>query len=358
MTDLAAHSTIYLGGPAEEFVEADTELDLVSLVRGSADDDLFVLGGGSNVLIADSGVSGLTVKVMTRGIERIRHGQDHQVLRVSAGESWDELVAVAVEDGLAGIECLAGIPGTVGATPIQNVGAYGQEIAKTVVAVEVFDRSREELTRLTRKQCRFGYRTSVFKTEPGRFVAIAVEIKLKRSKLSEPIRNRELAAQLGVARGERVALTAAREAVLSLREEKGMVIDPDDSDTNSLGSFFTNPSFEPSQLTAVQERVTSASGSPAPTLAGRSKAEDVRIPAAWLIERAGFSKGHGGRRGIGISQKHVLALVNRGGGSTADAVELAGKIALRVWEVFGVSLWPEPDFVGHTWTSPAPSERH
>ncbi|HEX6204946.1 MAG TPA: UDP-N-acetylmuramate dehydrogenase [Solirubrobacterales bacterium] len=352
MTDLAAHTTIGLGGPAKEFAEARTELDLLSLLDDAEQGELFVLGGGSNILVADDGVGGRTLKVITRGIERVHTDQDREVLRVQAGESWDRLVTETVDNDLAGIECLAGIPGTVGATPIQNVGAYGQEVAEVVVKVEAFDRHLRRVVELTREECQFDYRTSVFKKTPGRYVVIAIQVKLERSALSKPIRNKELAARLGVARRDRVDLNEAREAVLALRKKKGMVLDREDPDTYSLGSFFTNPRFGLEELQALEARALEATGETPPTFAERSGADRVRVPAAWMIERAGFDKGHGGDRGIGISGKHVLALVNRGGGTTAEVLELAQTIVSRVWDVFGVALSPEPTFIGHAWTAP------
>lgn len=356
MTELAAHTTIRLGGPAEEFAEARTQAELVSLASKSGNGKLFVLGGGSNVLIADTGIGGRTLKVGTRGVERVRKTGTHQVLRVQAGESWDAVATRTVHESLAGIECLVGIPGTVGAAPVQNVGAYGQSISEVIVAVEVFDRLRRTLVRMAPGQCQFGYRTSVFKANPDRYVVIAVEIALEQSTLSQPIRSRELAARLAISPGERVGLGDARAAVLSLRRKKGMVIDPGDSDTCSLGSFFTNPKIEATEIDALQARAIGACGEP-PALTEPGGSGEVRVPAAWMIERAGFAKGDGGRRGIGISGKHVLALVNRGGGSAAETVTLAGRIATRVWEVFGVVLSPEPDFIGHSWSTPVQPER-
>lgn len=351
MTTFAEHTTIRLGGPVDDIVEARTEEELLALAREiDPNAENFILGGGSNVLIADEGVAGKTLKIATHGVESIK--SNGGVFRAQAGHSWDQLVEKMVGSGMAGIECLAGIPGTVGGTPIQNVGAYGQEISEVVVAIDAYDLHRRSLVRLTPLECGFGYRTSRFKSGPGRFIVVAVEFGLRQSRLSEPIRNSDLAARLGVSLGDRVELDAVPPAVLSLRREKGMVLDRSDIDTCSLGSFFTNPSFGPDELGALKARVLETSEEPVPTFPKKGSAGVVHVPAAWLIERAGFHKGYGAQHGIGLSSKHVLALVNRGGGSTAEAVDLARRIAQRVWKAFGVMLQPEPDFIGHTWVAP------
>jgi UDP-N-acetylmuramate dehydrogenase len=316
---------------------------LVDAVReaDAAGTPLLLLAGGSNVVIADSGFDGLVLRIATRGIER--RAEDGRVrLSVAAGESWDELVAGAVADGLVGVECLAGIPGSVGATPIQNVGAYGQEVAETIVAVRVLDRRTGEVARLAPDECGFGYRTSAFKRRPGERVVLGVDFVLRRGGESAPVRYGELARALGVELGASAPAPDVREAVLALRRGKGMVIDPDDPDSVSAGSFFTNPILEAEAFAALERRA----GERPPAFAepdGR-----VKTSAAWLVEHAGFHRGYGDGR-AGISSKHTLALVNRGGASTAELVALAREIATGVERAFGVALVPEPVFVSHRW---------
>ena len=302
---------------------------------------LLLLAGGSNLVIADEGFYGLVLRIATRGIER--RADDGAVrLSVAAGESWDALVAGAVADGLVGVECLAGIPGSVGATPIQNVGAYGQEVSETIVSVRVLDRRSGEVLELAPEECGFGYRTSAFKRTPGERVVLAVDFVLARGSESAPVRYGELARALGVELGQTAPADAVREAVLALRRGKGMVVDPADPDSVSAGSFFTNPILEADAFAALERRA--GERPPAfPEPDGR-----VKTSAAWLVERAGFHRGYGDGR-AGISSKHTLALVNRGGATTAELIALAREIAAGVERAFGVALVPEPVFVGHRW---------
>lgn len=350
--ELASRTTLHLGGPAGRFAEPASEAELVETMR-AAGDDVLVLGGGSNVVVADAGFPGLVVAVTTKGIERA-DGGERVVLTVQAGEDWDAFVAHCVAEGLAGVECLSGIPGSVGATPIQNVGAYGQDVAETIVGVRALDRETGEVVALDREACDFGYRSSAFKRAPGRHVVLAVSFALERSTDSKPLRYVELARTLGVSVGARAPLPAVREAVLGLRRGKGMVVDPGDPDSVSAGSFFTNPILTWKEFRVLERRVAERLGPDARL--PRFPEEDGRIKtsAAWLIERAGFTKGHGDPRTIAISSKHTLALTNRGAGTTADLVALAREIVAGVEDVFGVELVPEPVFVGHAWT-PAPA---
>jgi UDP-N-acetylmuramate dehydrogenase len=259
---------------------------------------------------------------------------------VQAGEPWDDFVAACVARGVAGVECLSGIPGSVGATPIQNVGAYGQEVAETVAGVRVYDRREDRVRELGGDECGFGYRTSRFKREPGRWVVLAVSYVLRPAEQSAPLRYAELAGALGVELGETAPLADVREAVLALRARKGMVIDPTDPDSVSAGSFFTNPVIGAEQFAALAERAEAdPPGWPEPD--GR-----VKTSAAWLIERAGFARGHGDPEGIAISSKHTLALTNRGNGTARELITLASEIAARVHERFGVRLVNEPVLVG------------
>ncbi len=333
--ELAPLTTLRLGGRAGSFVEARSEAELVAEARDAA----LVLAGGSNVVIADEGVPGTVVRIATRGIERADGGR----LVVAAGESWDDLVALTVAEGLQGFECLSGIPGSVGATPIQNVGAYGQEVAETIESVRVYDREADRLVDMSAAECGFGYRTSVFRYH-DRHVVLAVTFRLHQDARSGPLRYTELARTLGVPVGGTAPLADVREAVLGLRRGKGMVIDPADPDSVSAGSFFTNPILDRAGYEALIAQAGPGLSPPAwPEPDGR-----VKTSAAWLIERAGFHRGHGNGR-VGISSKHTLALVNRGGASTAELMALAREIAGGVEERFGVSLHPEPVLVGHAW---------
>jgi UDP-N-acetylmuramate dehydrogenase len=314
-----------------------------------AGEPLLVLAGGSNVVVADAGFPGTVLRIATRGIARTDAPDGRVRLEVQAGEPWDPLVARCVAGGLAGVECLSGIPGSVGATPIQNVGAYGQEVAETIVSVRALDRVSGAVHDLDAAACGFTYRSSAFKRTPGRWVVLAVTFALERSELSAPVRYAELARALGVELGERAPLAEVRAAVLALRRGKGMVIDPADPDSVSAGSFFTNPILDPGAFAALERRVAERLGDGAGPPAFPEADGRVKTSAAWLIERAGFHRGHGDPRGIAISAKHTLALTNRGAGTTAELVALAREIAGSVRDRFGVDLVPEPVFVGHEW---------
>jgi UDP-N-acetylmuramate dehydrogenase len=254
-----------------------------------------------------------------------------------------------VAGGLAGVECLAGIPGSVGATPIQNVGAYGQEVAETISAVRVLDRADGSVRTLAPADCRFTYRSSAFKREPGRWLVLAVSFALEASRRSAPIRYPELARALDVEVGARAPLADVRAAVLALRRGKGMVLDPEDADTVSAGSFFTNPVLDADAFAALRARAAERLGPDAPPPAWPDADGHVKTSAAWLIERAGFRRGHGNPGGIAISSKHTLALTNRGAGTTAELIALAREIAGGVQDAFGVALVPEPVLVGPEW---------
>ncbi|MDQ0377758.1 UDP-N-acetylmuramate dehydrogenase [Amycolatopsis thermophila] len=324
-TTLAEHTTLRLGGPARAFVVAGTTDDLLAAVR-SADGPTLLLGGGSNLVVGDDGFPGTVVKIATRGW-RI----DGDEVEVAAGQNWDEFVAATIEAGFGGLECLSGIPGSVGATPIQNVGAYGCEVADLLTSVECYDRRTGEVRTMTAAELGFGYRTSILKGADWGIV-LSVRFALRGDGLSAPIRYAELARTLGVEQGARVPAAQAREAVLKLRQGKGMVLDASDHDTWSAGSFFTNPIVAeiPPALADVEMPRYPADGG-------------VKLSAAWLIERAGFGKGHAGPGGrVSLSTKHTLALTNRGGASTADLLALAREVRDGVRARFGVTLRPEP----------------
>lgn len=313
-------------------VSAGTSDELVDRVR-EADDagtPVLLVGGGSNLVIADEGFAGTAVRIASSG-ERRHDSDDATTLDLAAGEPWDDLVARTVEDGLSGLECLSGIPGLVGATPVQNVGAYGAEIANVLESVEVYDRHSGGRSTLSAADCRFGYRTSIFK-HSQQYVVLSVQLRLNRSGRSAPIRYAELARVLGVAAGERAPLADARAAVLELRRSKGMVLDAGDHDTWSAGSFFTNPIVPPQSV---------PDGAPAYD-AGDGL---VKTSAAWLIDHAGFHKGYGNER-VSLSTKHTLALTNRGGASTDDLIALAREIRDGVQGRFGIELTPEPLLIG------------
>ncbi|MGI5179164.1 UDP-N-acetylmuramate dehydrogenase [Dactylosporangium sp. CA-152071] len=332
---LADLTTLRLGGPAGELVEVTSEEEAVTAVRTGK--PVLVLAGGSNVVIADEGFPGTVVLLRQRGIHVQEEGGSVR-LTVQAGQPWDEVAAAAVANGWAGIESLSGIPGSAGATPIQNVGAYGQEVAETITAVRAYDRVRDEIVTLPRDACGFAYRTSVFKHNE-RFVVLSVTFELAVSPLSTPIRYAELARTLGVQAGESAPLADVRETVLKLRAGKGMVLDPSDRDTFSVGSFFTNPVVAADAVEHVRRAAGEPPAWPAPD-------GMVKLSAAWLIERAGFGKGYGDPAGgVALSGKHTLALTNRGTGTTAALLGLAREIQHGVQEKFGVRLHPEPVLV-------------
>lgn len=318
---------------------ADELVDAVS--RADADGTpVLLVGGGSNLLVGDDGFNGLVVQVATRGINEI--SVDYcggAEVQVAAGEPWDGFVVEAVRSGWIGVEALSGIPGSTGATPVQNVGAYGQEVAGSVATVRTWDRAEGRIRTLAGAECDFGYRDSLFKRERfrggPRYVVLDVVFQLVVADLSEPVKYAELARTLGVAIGDRVPLADVRTAVLGLRRGKGMVLDDADHDTWSAGSFFTNP------LLSVEGAALLPADAPRwPTADGR-----VKTSAAWLIDHAGFAKGHGLPGPASLSTKHTLALTNRGLASAADVLALARKVRDGVHSVFGVQLVPEPELV-------------
>jgi UDP-N-acetylmuramate dehydrogenase len=351
-TPLSGLTTMRVGGPAARLVRVTTTDELVDTVREADDaqEPLLVLGGGSNLVVADEGFPGTVVRVETLGI---RVESDDRCgganVRVAAGEPWDDLVAHAVEQGWSGVEALAGIPGSTGATPIQNVGAYGQEVAQTIAQVRVWDRRDGRVRTLFGSACGFTYRDSRFKREPSRFVVLDVLFQLRVADLSEPLRYADLARSLDVELGARVPLADARAAVLAQRRRRGMVLDAADHDTWSCGSFFTNPILASEDMDALAARVRDRLGEGAPDLPVWPEADGHRkTSAAWLIERAGFDKGHGSPGPAALSDKHTLAVTNRGSARTADVVTLAREIRNGVEDVFGIRLVNEPVLVGVT----------
>ena len=364
-TTLADLTTLRLGGPVGRFVETSTEADLIEAVRSadSAGEPLLVLGGGSNLVVADDGFPGVVVRDARRGIEvESADSCGGASVKVQAGAVWDDVVARSVAEGWIGVEALSGIPGSAGAAPVQNIGAYGQELSGVVAAVRTWDRQESRVRTLPLVDLAFGYRTSVLKrslTEPGtswgptpRFVVLDLSLQMYLGDLSAPIGYPELARRLGVAVGERARTPEVRAAVLELRRGKGMVLDAADHDTWSAGSFFTNPiltAAEADALPADAPRYPVSSAQPARSSGPHSGAVEpglTKTSAAWLIEHAGFGRGFGLPGTVGLSTKHSLALTNRGGGTAADLLALARVIRDGVRAAYGVVLEPEPVLVG------------
>lgn len=340
---LAPLTTFRLGGPARRLVTARTDEDVVAAVReaDARGEPVLLIGGGSNLVIADEGFEGTAVRIATRGVAL--HGT---ALELAAGEVWSDAVTRTVEAGLAGVECLAGIPGSAGATPIQNVGAYGQEVSSTITEVVAYDRQRGEVVTLPSAECAFAYRFSRFKADPARHVVLRVRFALEDAGgLSAPLKYAETARALGVEAGDRVPLGRARETVLALRAGKGMVLDPADHDTWSAGSFFTNPVLSAAEHAEFLVRVKERLGAEVIPPAYPADADHVKTSAAWLIDKAGFAKGYG-TGPARISTKHTLALTNRGAATTADLLALAREVRDGVHDAFGVTLVNEPVFVG------------
>ncbi|MGW7535891.1 UDP-N-acetylmuramate dehydrogenase [Amycolatopsis sp. NPDC054798] len=333
---LADFTTLRLGGPVRRFVTATTAADLVAAVRDADEsgEPVLLLGGGSNLVVGDEGFAGTLVRIASTGWTR-----DGDIVDVAAGQEWDAFVAALVGNGLGGLECLSGIPGSVGATPIQNVGAYGGEVAESIVSVELYDRAAKEVRTVKADELGFAYRTSVLKgTDRG--VVLSVRFRIDPSGQSAPVRYAELARTLGVEIGAKVPVAQAREAVLGLRRGKGMVLDPADHDTWSAGSFFTNPIVPEQEASAVLTRIAESTEGKIPQYPADG---GVKLSAAWLIERAGFGKGYPGPGGrVSLSAKHTLALTNRGGASTQDLLALAREVRDGVEARFGVRLRPEP----------------
>jgi UDP-N-acetylmuramate dehydrogenase len=335
---LADHTTLRLGGPARSWVRAETEQELIDAVHtcDEAREPVLVLAGGSNVVVADEGFPGTVVEVVTVGVTADHEGDAPTcggvVVTVAAGEPWDPFVEQAVGQGWVGVEALSGIPGSVGATPIQNVGAYGQEIAQTLASVRVWDRELRGVRTFAAADCGFGYRTSRFKAVPGRHVVLEVTFQFRRGELGAPLTYAELAGALGVEAGSKAPMVDVRRSVLELRHRKGMVLDAADHDTWSAGSFFTNPVVAAAQL---------PDGAPSWSQPGGR----VKTSAAWLIERAGFGKGYGDGAAR-VSTKHTLALTNRGGATTVELLALAREIRDGVEQRFGIRLVNEPLLVG------------
>jgi UDP-N-acetylmuramate dehydrogenase len=341
---LSSLTTIGLGGPAGALVTATTPDEIAdALAAAEGGGGALVLGGGSNLVVADEGVRSTVIRVSVRGFAVHDRTDDAAVLTIGAGENWDDVVAAAVAEGYTGVEALSGIPGLAGATPIQNVGAYGSEIAEVLEDISVIDRRTLGPANVPVGRLGLGYRTSALR---GTDRAVVTSIRLRLDREPRSVRYAELARALGVEVGTPVPAPAIREAVLELRRSKGMVLDPADADTRSAGSFFTNPILDDAALSAARLAIEERLG-PAVHPPTYPADHGVKLSAAWLIERAGFGKGFtlpGSR--VAVSSKHALALTNRGGGTTAELLALATVIRDGVRAAFAVTLEPEPMLVG------------
>jgi len=335
MTELSKYTSLRVGGPATKIVQVSTEAQIIAAIEEAGDTPILIMGGGTNVLIADKGFEGTVIRISNNSVQSEVDACSGATLTIGAGEDWDSFVQTTINSGFAGLETLSGIPGTVGAAPIQNIGAYGHEVSEFITRVRTYDRQLKEICTFTNSQCEFTYRNSYFKAHPGRYVVLEVQFQLRIGEISDPITYLELSKKLGIEPGDKASVIATRAAVLELRASKGMLLSPDDRDSWSAGSFFTNPIISQQAADALPDAAPKW-----PLNDGR-----VKISAAWLIENAGIHKGDevGGAR---ISTKHVLALTNSGHATAADIAELARRARDQVREVFGITLEAEVNLIG------------
>ena len=335
MTELSKYTSFRVGGPATRIVQVSTEAQIIAAIEDAGDTPILIMGGGTNVLIADKGFEGTVIRISNNSVQAEVDACSGATLTIGAGEDWDSFVQTTINGGFAGLETLSGIPGTVGAAPIQNIGAYGHEVSEFVTRVRTYDRQLKEIYTFTNSQCEFTYRNSYFKAHPGRYVVLDVQFQLRIGEFSDPITYLELSKKLGIEPGDKASVAATRAAVLELRASKGMLLSPDDHDSWSAGSFFTNPIISQQAADALPDAAPKW-----PLNDGR-----VKISAAWLIENAGMQKGDevGGAR---ISTKHVLALTNSGSATASDIAELAKRARNQVKETFGITLEAEVNLVG------------
>ena len=335
MADLSDYTSLRVGGPAKNFVEVSSEKEIIAAIENAGDSPILIMGGGTNLLISDEGFAGTVIRISNNKIEAEVDACSGATLTIGAGENWDDFVKTTISRGFAGLETLSGIPGTVGASPIQNIGAYGHEVSEFITRVRTYDRQKKELKTFTNAECQFSYRNSHFKAHPGRYVVLDVAFQLRIGEMTVPITYSELANALGISVGEKSSVKDCREKVLKLRAQKGMLLSENDHDSWSAGSFFTNPIVSAeiaSQLPADAPRWPQADGR-------------VKTSAAWLIEHSGITKGQsiGGAR---VSTKHVLALTNSGGAKASEIAALAKLTQEKVLTTFNISLEPEVNLVG------------
>ena len=335
MTELSKYTSLRVGGPATKIVQVSTEAQIIAAIEEAGDTPILIMGGGTNVLIADKGFEGTVIRISNNSVQAEVDACSGATLTIGAGEDWDVFVQTTINSGFAGLETLSGIPGTVGASPIQNIGAYGHEVSEFVTRVRTYDRQEKALKTFTNSECQFSYRNSYFKAHPGRYVVLEVQFQLRIGEFSDPITYLELSKKLGIEPGDKASVVGTRAAVLELRASKGMLLSPDDHDSWSAGSFFTNPIISQQAADALPDAAPKW-----PLNDGR-----VKISAAWLIENAGMHKGDevGGAR---ISTKHVLALTNSGDATAADIAELAKRARDQVKAIFGITLEAEVNLIG------------
>jgi len=335
MTQLSKYTSLRVGGPATKIVQVSTEAQIIAAIEEAGDTPILIMGGGTNVLIADKGFEGTVIRISNNSVQAEVDACSGATLTIGAGEDWDVFVQTTINSGFAGLETLSGIPGTVGASPIQNIGAYGHEVSEFVTRVRTYDRQEKALKTFTNSECQFSYRNSYFKAHPGRYVVLEVQFQLRIGEFSDPITYLELSKKLGIEPGDKASVVGTRAAVLELRASKGMLLSPDDHDSWSAGSFFTNPIISQQAADALPDAAPKW-----PLNDGR-----VKISAAWLIENAGMHKGDevGGAR---ISSKHVLALTNSGDATAADIAQLAKRARDQVKAIFGITLEAEVNLIG------------
>ena len=329
---LSSHTTLRVGGPAGHFYRVSSEAEIIEAIEGAGDHQILILGSGSNVLISDTGFPGVVIQIANNKVAAEVDACSGATLTIGAGENWDEFVKTTIDRGWAGLETLSGIPGTVGAAPIQNIGAYGHELSEFVTRVRTYDIANKKLRTFTNDECQFKYRDSIFKSNPGKYVILEVQFNLRRGEMTTPIQYEELAKELGISVGEKADVIKTREAVLKIRARKGMLLNQSDPDTFSAGSFFTNPIVAEHQIPDGAPKYPQENGT-------------FKTSAAWLIEHSGIKKGQR-LNGAGISTKHVLALTNAENAKAADIAALAMQVRDAVRLQFGIELKPEVNLVG------------
>ncbi len=335
MAELSNYTSLRVGGSAGKFIEVSTESEIISAIESAGDKPILIMGAGTNMLVSDAGFDGTVIRISNNNLESEIDACSGATLKIGAGENWDHFVAATISRGFAGLETLSGIPGTVGAAPIQNIGAYGHEASEFITRVRTYDRKEKKLTTFTNSECGFSYRSSRFKTEKDRYVILDVSFQLRIGEETTPIIYAELAEALGIKVGEKAPVVKTRKVTLELRSKKGMLLNPADRDSWSAGSFFTNPIVDAeiaAQLPADAPRWPQADGR-------------IKTSAAWLMENAGVHKGDS-IQGARISTKHVLALTNAGNATAADIATLARNAQIKVKEVFGITLEPEVNLIG------------